>query len=78
MVNQLLARAAASADHRRLDTGAEASHLRYLIVLLIYCYPDINKISVVDPHYVDADPDPNFYPDADPDPDPSFKKGSNP
>jgi hypothetical protein len=66
MVNQLLARAAASADHRRLDTGAEASNLRYLIVLLIYCYPDINKITVVDPHHVGAGTDSAYHLDADP------------
>ncbi len=44
--------------------------------------------SVVDPHYIDADPDstyhpdadpdPTFHPDADPDTDTSLKKSSNP
>jgi hypothetical protein len=34
--------------------------------------------SVVDPHHLDADPDPTFRHDSNPYPDPSFKKGSNP
>ncbi len=65
MVNQLLARAPESADHRRLDTSEETTGLRYLMVLMI-CYPDINKISVVDPHHVDAGTDSAYHPDADP------------
>jgi hypothetical protein len=36
--------------------------------------------SVVDPHHLDAAPDPTFHPDAnpDPDPDPCFKKNPPP
>jgi len=32
------------------------------------------KISVADPHYFDADPDPDFHFDAEPDPDPAFSQ----
>jgi hypothetical protein len=32
----------------------------------------INTSSVVDPHHVDADPDPTFHPDAGPEADPDF------